>query len=59
MQTSRKTVSQQFVNDFETVSRHYMLAECGELEQAKSAARADIDAAITTFAALADEVRTA
>lgn len=53
-----KTVTRKFVEDFELVSRHYLLAEHGELELAKKAARADIEAATITYAHLADEIRT-
>lgn len=55
MQTSnRVTVSQQFVADFEAVCTRYNLTP-DEREEAKQAARRDLDNAITTFAALARE----
>jgi len=59
MQTSnRKTVSQQFVNNFELVADHYNLRALGQYETAKQAARADLDNAIQTFAEIANEIRT-
>lgn len=55
MQTSNPvTVSQQFVSDFEAVCTRYNLTP-DEREEAKQAARRDLDNAITTFAALARE----
>lgn len=50
-------VPQKFVDDFEAVATHYQLLEHGEYEAAKSAARADLDAAISTFSTLAEEIR--
>ena len=50
-------VSQNFAADFELVASHYRLKECGEYEAAKAAARGDLEAAITTFASLANEIR--
>lgn len=56
MQTSKKvTVSQQFVNDFETVATRYNLRELGEYEKAKDAARRDIENAEICFSAMAKE----
>lgn len=56
MQTSnRKTVSQKFVDDFETVATRYNLRELGEYEQAKEAARRDIENAEICFSAMAKE----
>ena len=55
MQTSnRVTVSQQFVANFEAVCTRYNLTP-EEREEAKQAARRDLENAITTFAALAKE----
>lgn len=48
--------SKSFVADFEAVAAHYRLRECGEYDQAKAAARADLDAAIVCFAAMAGEI---
>lgn len=45
----------QFVEDFELVAERYHLRELGEYELAKSAARADLEAAITTYRSLAQE----
>ena len=50
-------VPREFAADFELVAAHYLLAECGELEAAKDAARSDLDSATVTFAALAAEIR--
>ena len=52
-----KIVPKQFVEDFELVASHYKLKELGQYDEAKKAARADLDAAIVTFASLAQEVR--
>lgn len=49
-------VPRSFVEDFEVVSRHYLLRELGEYELAKQAAREDIENAITCFAALREEI---
>jgi hypothetical protein len=49
--------SKKFVDDFMTVAKHYMLAEHGELEQAKSAARADLDGAIICYTDIANKIR--
>ena len=48
--------TKKFVTDFETVAAHYRLKEIGEYDQAKAAARADLDAAITTYAAMAKDI---
>ena len=56
MQTfERKTVSQQFVDNFETVAARYRLRELGEYEAAKAAARHDLENAEVCFAAMADD----
>ena len=47
-------VNKQFVADFEAVCTRYNLSP-EEREQAKQAARRDLDNAIPTFAALAQE----
>lgn len=49
-------VPREFAADFELVAAHYCLAERGELDVAKEAARADLDSAIVTYAALAAEI---
>ena len=54
--SASKIVPREFVNDFEAVAAHYNLKALGEYETAKSAARADLDNAITTYAALAKEI---
>ena len=51
----RVTVTKQFSDDFELVATRYNLRELGEYELAKSAARADLEAAITTYRSLAQE----
>ena len=55
----RLAVPPRFVADFELVATRYQLRECGEYDEAKEAARNDIDAAMTTFAALAGQVQEA
>lgn len=47
----------EFVADFMLVAQHYLLAELGELEEAKEAARKDMANAERCFAALAAEIR--
>ena len=54
--SASKIVPREFVNDFEAVANHYQLKALGEYETAKQAARADLDNAITTYAALAKEI---
>lgn len=54
---NRATVPVGFVDDFEIVATYYQLRESGEYETAKRAARADLDAAISTFSTLAEEIR--
>lgn len=51
-----KIVPREFVNDFEAVAAHYGLKALGQYDDAKSAARADLDNAITTYAAIAKEI---
>ena len=52
-----KTVmaTKQFVTDFEAVAAHYNLKALGEYDDARNAARADLEAAITTYRSLAQE----
>ncbi len=52
-----KIVPKQFIEDFELVATHYNLKELGEYYQAKDAARSNLESAITTFAAIAKEIR--
>ena len=49
-------VNKQFVADFDAVCTRYNLT-AEERDQAKAAARADLDAAITTYAAMAKEIQ--
>lgn len=53
--SNRVTVNKQFVADFETVAARYNLRELGEYEQAKEAARRDIENAEICFSAMAKE----
>lgn len=48
--------SKKFVENFIKVANHYMLAELGELETAKQAARNDMANAEVCYAALAAEI---
>lgn len=50
-----KSVPREFVADFEAVAERYNLKALGEYDQAKAAARADLDSAIPCFAAMARE----
>ena len=47
----------EFVANFMLVSEFYMLADLGELEEAKEAARNDMANAEVSYAAMADEIR--
>lgn len=49
------SASKQFADDFEAVAEHYKLRELGQYEEAKQAARRDIEAAEVCFAAMAKE----
>lgn len=49
------SVPRQFVDDFELVATRYNLRELGEYEQAKEAARRDIENAEICFSAMAKE----
>lgn len=53
MQTSKRVVSQQFIDDFEAVATRYNLRELGQYEEAKAAARRDLKSAEVCFAAMA------
>lgn len=53
--TGSVNVSRKFMADFDQVTKHYGLSEA-ELIEAKQAARDDLEAAISTFAALAKEI---
>jgi len=57
MSTSEVKATKQFQHDFMLVANHYMLAELGELETAKQAARNDMAAAEVCYASLAAEIR--
>ncbi|HEY6020594.1 MAG TPA: hypothetical protein VIY48_12100 [Candidatus Paceibacterota bacterium] len=59
MSTSKKTVSKQFSNDFESVAKHYKLRELGQYEEAKAAARRDLESAAVCFAAMAKDIANA
>ena len=50
-------VPRSFKNDFELVATYYGIRSSGEYEQAKQAARNDLQNAITTFAAIAAEIQ--
>ena len=52
----RLAVPPRFVNDFEAVAAHYNLKALGQYDEAKSAARADLDNAIECYAAIAKEI---
>lgn len=45
--------SKQFVADFETIATNYNLRALGEYDEAKAAARSDMQSAEVCFAALA------
>ena len=47
--------SKQFVADFETVAARYKLRELGQYDEAKAAARRDLESAEVCFAAMAGE----
>lgn len=51
------SVPRAFVADFECVAKFYKLAELGELADARAAVKRDTQAAIVTYARLADTVR--
>lgn len=53
----RVTVTRQFADDFEAVAYHYGLKHIGEYLIAKDAARSDLENAMLTYAALAEEIR--
>lgn len=50
------SVPRQFVKDFEKVAAHYKLKELGEYDEAKAAARNNIDAAIVCYSQMAKEI---
>lgn len=50
-------VTKQFAEDFELVAEHYGLKKYGEYEEAKQAARNDLEAAQVSFAAMAREIK--
>jgi hypothetical protein len=55
--TNAVKATPQFKRDFETVSAHYMLAELGELDQAKQSSRGDMENAERSFSAMASDIR--
>ena len=57
MREQKIVVPAQFAGEFELVAAHYNLRECGEYDQAKDAARSDLENAQATYAALAEEIR--
>lgn len=57
MSTSEIKATKKFKADFMLVAKHYMLAELGELETAKQAARNDMANAEICYAAMAKEIR--
>jgi hypothetical protein len=56
-QSNRVAVPPRFVADFELVAAHYNLKALGEYDQAKQAARNDMENAIVCFASLAAEIK--
>jgi hypothetical protein len=58
MQGSKRVdAPKSFISDFELVAAQYDLKALGEYDAARNAARADLSNAITTYAALAEEIR--
>lgn len=55
--SERVTVTRKFADDFEAVADHYGLKHIGEYLIAKDAARSDLENAMPTYAALAEEIR--
>lgn len=55
MSISEVKATKQFQQDFMLVAKHYKLAELGELEIAKQAARGDMENAEICYAAMALE----
>lgn len=54
---SKTAATKQFVSDFDLVTNYYGLRALGEYEDAKQAARRDIEGATIAFASLAAEIR--
>lgn len=50
-------VPRQFHADFDLVAAHYKFRMLGQYEEAREAARGDIESAITTYAAIAKEIQ--
>ena len=50
-------VSREFKAHFDRVARHYLLAELGELEEAKEAVRRDPEGAATYYKLEAERLR--
>ena len=55
--TGSVNVSKAFVADFEKVATHYELRKLGQYDDAKQAARNDLDNAQATYAALSEDIR--
>lgn len=53
----RKIATAQFRHDFDVVAVHYRLMDTGEYETAWESAMDDLENAILTYAALAEEIR--
>lgn len=53
MQTFKRVVSKQFVDNFEAVAERYNLRGLGQYDEAKVAARRDLENAEVCFAAMA------
>lgn len=51
------TVTEQFAADFEAIATRYNLRELGEYDEAKAAARRDLENAEVCFAAMAREAQ--
>lgn len=49
-------VPRQFIDDFAIVAEHFDLKELGQYEEAKKAAKSDMQNAITSFRLLAEEL---
>lgn len=54
--TGSVNVSKAFVADFEKVAAHYELRKLGQYDDAKQAARNDLDAAMVCFAEIARSI---
>ena len=50
-------VPRQFHTDFDLVAAHYKFRMLGQYEEARQAARGDIESAITAYTAIAKEIQ--